>query len=189
MFGGEANIPESVKKAMLLGDYGDGKPLTARRIMAVKDAIDAEDSMRGKGVSQFASPATREAALAKGYHPSELGRLANAVNYYMKATGASEEMALEVVATPGTRANLLMNCGGRFLKSAEAFAEVEAAIASGKAIADKVTALRQRPSKAALERLLRAFAERRLRQHPQRLPLTRHLVQRAHGRHVHPLAR
>lgn len=123
MFGGEANIPESVKKAMLLGDYGDGKPLTARRIMAVKDAIDAEDSMREKGVSQFANPATREAALAKGYHPSEIGRLANAVNYYMKATGASEEMALEVVSTPGTRANLLMNCGGRFLKSAEAFAE------------------------------------------------------------------
>ena len=123
MFGGEAKIPESVKKAMRLGDYGDGKPLTARRIMAVKDAIDAEDSMRGKGVSRFANPATREAALAKGYHPSELGRLANAVNYYMKATGASEEMALEVVATPGTRANLLMNCGGRFLKSAEAFAE------------------------------------------------------------------
>ena len=123
MFGGEAKIPESVKKAMLLGDYGDGRPLTARRIMAVKDAIDAEDSMREKGVSQFANPATREAALAKGYHPSELGRLANAVNYYMKATGASEEMALEVVATPGTRANLLMNCGGRFLKSAEAFAE------------------------------------------------------------------
>lgn len=123
MFGGEAKIPESVKKAMLLGDYGDGRPLTTRRIMAVKDAIDAEDSMREKGVSQFASPATREAALAKGYHPSELGRLANAVNYFMKATGASEEMALEVVATPGTRANLLMNCGGRFLKSAEAFAD------------------------------------------------------------------
>lgn len=123
MFGGEAKIPESVKKAMLLGDYGDGRPLTARRIMAVKAAIDAEDSMREKGVSQFASPATREATLAKGYHPSELGRLANAVNYYMKATGASEEMALEVVCEPGTRANSLMNCGGRFLKSAEAFAE------------------------------------------------------------------
>ena len=123
MFGGEAKIPESVKKAMLLGDYGDGRPLTARHIMAVKDAIDAEDSMREKGVSQFANPATREAALAKGYHPSELGRLANAVNYFMKATGASEEMAFEVVSTPGTRANHLMNCGGRFLKSAEAFAE------------------------------------------------------------------
>ena len=40
MFGGESKIPESVKKAMLLSDYGQGKPLTARRIMAVKQAID-----------------------------------------------------------------------------------------------------------------------------------------------------
>ena len=35
MFGGESRIPESVKKAMLLADYDKGKPLTARRIMAV----------------------------------------------------------------------------------------------------------------------------------------------------------
>ena len=40
MFGGEDKIPESVKEAMLLKDYGEGKPLTARRIMAVKQAID-----------------------------------------------------------------------------------------------------------------------------------------------------
>lgn len=39
MFGGEAKIPKSVKKAMLLDDYGTGKPLTARRILAVKAAI------------------------------------------------------------------------------------------------------------------------------------------------------
>ena len=41
MFGNEARIPESVKKAMLLSDYGQGKPLTARRILAVKAAVDA----------------------------------------------------------------------------------------------------------------------------------------------------
>ena len=45
MFGGDNHIPESVKKAMKLGDYGSaerpsGKPLTARRIMAVKAAVD-----------------------------------------------------------------------------------------------------------------------------------------------------
>ena len=39
LFGGESKIPESVKKAMLLADYGQGKPLTARRILAVKEAI------------------------------------------------------------------------------------------------------------------------------------------------------
>ena len=41
MFGGESKVPESVKKAMLMDDYGKGKPLTARRIMAVKNAVDA----------------------------------------------------------------------------------------------------------------------------------------------------
>ena len=40
MFGGESKIPESVKKSMLLADFGYGKPLTARRILAVKTAID-----------------------------------------------------------------------------------------------------------------------------------------------------
>ena len=40
MFDGEEHIPASVKKAMLLADYDKGKPLTARRILAVKAAID-----------------------------------------------------------------------------------------------------------------------------------------------------
>lgn len=40
MFGGEANIPRRVKDAMLLKDYDCGKPLTARRIMAVKAEVD-----------------------------------------------------------------------------------------------------------------------------------------------------
>ncbi len=41
MFGGRANIPESVWKAINLQDYGRGAPLTARRILAVKKAVDA----------------------------------------------------------------------------------------------------------------------------------------------------
>ena len=40
MFGGENNIPDSVKDAMKMADYDKGKPLTARRILAVKAAID-----------------------------------------------------------------------------------------------------------------------------------------------------
>ena len=40
MFGGQDLIPESVKAAMKLEDYGKGKPLTARRILAVKTAVD-----------------------------------------------------------------------------------------------------------------------------------------------------
>jgi len=119
MFGGEAKIPESVKKAMELDDYGKGRPLTARRIIAVKNAIDAEDSMRTKGVED----AIRASALAKGFAPEELPRLAKAVNYYMQATGATAEMALEVVGAPGTAANRLMEYGGRFLENRENFAD------------------------------------------------------------------
>ncbi len=40
MFGGEDHIPDSVKDAMKMNDFGKGRPLTARRIMAVKAAID-----------------------------------------------------------------------------------------------------------------------------------------------------
>ena len=40
MFGGENRIPPSVKEAMRLQDYGEGRPLTARRIMAVEAAVD-----------------------------------------------------------------------------------------------------------------------------------------------------
>ena len=41
MFGGESKVPASVKDAMLMGDYRKGKPLTARRILAVKQAVDS----------------------------------------------------------------------------------------------------------------------------------------------------
>ena len=41
VFGGESKIPESVKEAMVLEDYGKGRPLTARRILVVRAAIDA----------------------------------------------------------------------------------------------------------------------------------------------------
>ena len=40
LFHGESNIPMSVLDAMKLNDFGRGKPLTARRILAVKAAID-----------------------------------------------------------------------------------------------------------------------------------------------------
>ena len=132
MFGGESNIPESVRKAMLLGDYGSGKPLTARRIMAVKNAIDADGTARARSadarqrefdasISKFSSPEVEAAALAKGYSKAELPRLAAAANLYAKAVHCSEADALAEVATPGSKANRLMNYGGRFLKSAKNF--------------------------------------------------------------------
>lgn len=57
MFGGESRIPESVKTAMKLEDYGKGKPLSARRIRIVKAAIDA--------VKEDMKPITIDATKAK----------------------------------------------------------------------------------------------------------------------------
>ena len=71
MFGGEAKIPASVKKAMLLVDYDQGKPLTARRIMAVKNAIDLDGTSKAHAEREAttanhlkAEPGSHEAMLA-----------------------------------------------------------------------------------------------------------------------------
>ena len=49
LFHGESNIPMSVLDAMKLNDFGRGKPLTARRILAVKAAIDQAAGAPEKG--------------------------------------------------------------------------------------------------------------------------------------------
>ena len=117
MFGGEKNIPASVQKAMLMSDYGKGKPLTARRIMAVKTAIDATGVMKQKGAEEVLQPA----ALAKGYSKGEMPKLAKAANLLAQVKGCSVEQAFEEVTTPGSKANRLMNYGGRFMQNAENF--------------------------------------------------------------------
>ncbi|MBQ6103760.1 MAG: hypothetical protein IJL06_08825 [Kiritimatiellae bacterium] len=70
MFGGEERIPPSVKEAMRLQDYGDGRPLTARRIMAVKAAV---DEVLGR-----VAPALQQAKL-------------NAASLYAPVAGVPEE--------------------------------------------------------------------------------------------------
>ena len=128
MFGGEDRIPQSVKDAMKLADYGAGKPLTARRILAVKTAIDASGVTKQNAALESISTFTDQAglskvALEKGYTKGELPKLAAAANLYAKATGCSEAQALEEVSTPNSKANRLMNYGGRFLQSADNFKE------------------------------------------------------------------
>jgi len=93
MFGGENKIPESVKKAMLLGDYGQGKPLTVRRIMSVKNAIDADGTAKARAEREAVianhkdAPAnTSEAKLAKfgGPFVSSEERFAKGVELFDK---------------------------------------------------------------------------------------------------------
>ena len=123
MFGGESKIPASVKKAMIMGDYDCGKPLTARRIMAVKAAIDADGTAKRLKLETFDSPEVKTAALNLGYTKGELPKLARAAHFYAQATGLSEMDAMHEVAQPGSKANRLMQYGGRFLESAQNFAD------------------------------------------------------------------
>lgn len=69
MFGGADLIPKSVLEAMRTGDFEKGKPLTARRIMIVKAAVER--------VADLVNPAVTEvkASVASLYeHADEAGR-------------------------------------------------------------------------------------------------------------------
>ena len=127
MFGGENKIPASVKKAMVMADYGEGKPLTARRILAVKAAIDADGTAKARAerlkLETFESHDVEGAALGLGFTKAELPKLARAAHFYALATGKTEMDAMKEVAKPGSDANRLMDYGGRFMQSAGNFAE------------------------------------------------------------------
>ena len=126
MFGGETKIPASVKKAMLLGDYNAGKPLTARRILAVKAAIDADGTAAARAAKirlETFSPEVETAALALGYSKKELPTIARAAHFLATATGKSEMEAMREVATYGSKAARLMSYGGRFMENAANFAD------------------------------------------------------------------
>ena len=116
MFGGVDHIPDNVKDAMKMQDYGKGKPLTARRILAVKAAIDAVK------LGTFQSADAGGIALNMGFVKSEFPKLARTAHFYAQATGLSELDALKAVAEPNSKPNRLMQYGGRFLDNAENFA-------------------------------------------------------------------
>ena len=62
IFGSEAKIPGPGLKAMQLRDYGSGKPLTARRIIAVQKAIEQSLDPVQKMTSSVAKAAVTDAA-------------------------------------------------------------------------------------------------------------------------------
>ena len=61
---------------------GGGRQLTARRILAVKEAIDADGTAKARSATirfeTLDDPANKAAMLAKGYTKAELPRLARA---------------------------------------------------------------------------------------------------------------
>ena len=121
MFGGERNIPDSVKTAMLLKDYDKGKPLTARRIIAVKNAIELLDRSNVFGADMDPNGELAEKAFAAGYTRLDFGKINTAVNLLVKATGMLPARALEEVVTKGSAANRAMNAGSLYMKDAASF--------------------------------------------------------------------
>lgn len=121
MFGGERNIPDSVREAMLLKDYGCGKPLTARRILAVKEAI--ENLNRGNAFDKANDPNGELAnkAFAAGYTRLDFGKLNTAANLLAKMNGANLHDAMEEVVTRGSAANRAMNAGSLYMKDVNSF--------------------------------------------------------------------
>ena len=65
MFGGAAHVPDSVKTAMRLEDYDKGRPLTARRIIAVRDAIlQAADGVKAGAIDRQKAESLVDGAIA-----------------------------------------------------------------------------------------------------------------------------
>lgn len=101
IFGGEERIPQSVRDAMLMKDYGKGRPLTARRIMAVSAAVDDVLRRVAPALAQAKANAAELYAPAIGeQHPELLrGQVDALLDTLVRAT-ATDSDALEVaVAT------------------------------------------------------------------------------------------
>jgi len=133
MFGGEDKIPQNVKDAMVLKDYGHGRPLSAHRILSVKAAIDSNNAAavaRARelaGTSVFQSQEVESAARELGFSAAELPKIARATELYVQYSASmenppkSEMEAMREIATPGSKAARLALYGGRFLANAENF--------------------------------------------------------------------
>jgi hypothetical protein len=115
LFGGEKFIPDAVRKSMRMEDFGKGKPLTARRINLVRNAI---ESLGGGKFKDAASIARAEEAGCGG---NSLTTLARTANIYQKATGCTDAEAEAVAFDVESNARLLFECGGPVAYDAKKF--------------------------------------------------------------------
>ena len=125
MFGGEDNIPASVKSAMKMEDYGKGKPLTARRIIAVNNAIEKlkVDSFTFKdafAAGKFEGELTSRAEDA-GHKTTDLPKLSIGANLLAKATGMPLRSALLEVMDKSSAAYAAVQFGPLYTGSVADF--------------------------------------------------------------------
>ena len=121
MFGGETKIPKKVRDAMILSDYGSGKPLTARRITAVANAI-RELGLANAFEAEGTQPGEmKRLAEAAGYTEKDFSKLNMAANLYVKAFGGTLKAALALVLDRKSEANAAMEAGELYMKDADSF--------------------------------------------------------------------
>ena len=121
MFGGESHIPDSVKDAMLMKDYGCGKPLTARRIIAVRDAIVKLGRANGFDNTNKPNGVLANKAYTAGYTRKDFGKINTAANLLAKTQHLTLKDAIEEVVTKGSAGNRVMTAGALYLKDEESF--------------------------------------------------------------------
>ena len=149
MFGGESKIPQPVLAAIKTADYGQGKPLSAKRIMLVKAAVDQALTMfpiqppkviapkagvppKNAGVMVMLRPAgnaepgkilSANDVAMKGYAKGELKKLNDVATLYQKATNCSKADAQKAALDAKSPARRLFSYGGLFTSSPENFAK------------------------------------------------------------------
>ena len=118
MFGGETRIPTSVLDAMKMSDYGKGKPLTARRIMAVQQAVADAMQKTGAMVSEL-----KTTVLANAYNdksPEFKEKLDKNLETVLSASIGDDDL-VGLLKYGNTLRNLTMSGGEpRTVESAEA---------------------------------------------------------------------
>jgi len=121
MFGGESKIPKSVKDAMNLADYGQGKPLTARRITAVANAI-RELGLANAFEAEGTEPGEmKRIAEEAGYTEKDFAKLNMAATLYVKAFGGTLKNALALAIDKKSEVNAAMEAGELYMKDADSF--------------------------------------------------------------------
>ena len=119
IFGGESRIPKSVKDAMKLKDYDQGKPLTARRILAVKAAIDVYAERAAAALDRAKAAATQALFYGSANDPVSPEKRAKIDRVLTVAVNAAvtDTDALEVVIACGKS---IVETGDRNLRTEDA---------------------------------------------------------------------
>ena len=114
IFGGESKIPESVKDAMKLKDYDKGKPLTVRRILAVKAAIDFYADRAAAALDR-----AKEVADAEGFY-ADLNAIADFQMCAQKHARINKLLAVAVNAAVSDldALGVVVACGRAFVERA-----------------------------------------------------------------------